>query len=72
MNGWYRKWISSQYDMPMAKLEIAWWWACNGWNLLVCKVRGHKMVDYSYGGPEGGCVDVECSRCGQNWYTRLY
>lgn len=70
---WYHKWIwSTQESYHGAKLEIAWWWVRHGWKLLVCRMRGHKIVDHSYGGPDTGCVDVECTRCGQNWYTRLY
>ncbi len=39
---------------------------------LICKWKGHDLVDRSYGGPESGCMDHECSRCGQYWSVPLY
>lgn len=40
--------------------------------MLVCRMRGHVWVDNSYGGPESGCVDVYCARCGHNHHVTLY
>lgn len=49
-------------------------WACvRGYvGVAVCKVRGHAWVDNSYGGPESGCVDVYCARCGYSHHVTLY
>ena len=38
----------------------------------VCDIKGHKLVDESYGGPESGCMDHSCNRCGQSWSVTLY
>jgi hypothetical protein len=32
----------------------------------------HDFVDRSYGGPDSGCVDLACKRCGYNHYVTLY
>lgn len=38
----------------------------------VCKVRGHAWVDNGYGGPESGCIDMHCTRCGHGYHVTLY
>lgn len=40
--------------------------------MLICEKEGHDWVDNSYGGPESGCVDLECRRCHQSHYQTLY
>ncbi|MCY1300615.1 hypothetical protein D9M69_534600 [compost metagenome] len=37
-----------------------------------CAMRGHAIEDHSYGGPESGCVDLQCERCGWSHYVTLY
>jgi hypothetical protein len=37
-----------------------------------CKALGHNIVDNSYGGPDSGCVDVYCTRCGFSHHVTLY
>ncbi len=41
-------------------------------SITICNVKGHKWIDESYGGPDGGCIDLYCERCGRNHYVRLY
>lgn len=41
-------------------------------NEMICKYRGHKIVDESYGGPETGYFDAHCTRCGVIWHETLY
>ena len=39
----------------------------------VCAVVGHKLVDNGYAGPDSGCIDIECARCGWSFgRTVLY
>lgn len=38
----------------------------------MCEDLGHVLVDCGYAGPESGCMDHECSRCGQYWSCPLY
>ena len=41
--------------------------------LLICKRVGHNMEDTgSYGGPDSGCIDLTCRRCGYNFHHILY
>lgn len=40
--------------------------------LAVCHYKGHDWEDHSYGGPDGGCIDLECTRCGYNFHSTLY
>lgn len=37
-----------------------------------CQLMGHRWVDDSYGGPNGGCMAGHCRRCGDSFYTTLY
>lgn len=39
---------------------------------LDCRFLGHTIEDESYGGPESGCIDLHCTHCHEEWYTRLY
>ena len=49
------------------------WAYVTGWAaMLVCRMRGHAWVDNSYGGPESGCVDMHCARCGHGHFVQLY
>lgn len=41
-------------------------------NLIVCEVKGHDLVDDSYGGPDSGCMAAHCSRCGWGFHHQLY
>jgi hypothetical protein len=38
----------------------------------ICKRYGHKVVDYSSGGPDSGNADHACIRCGVYWHRPLY
>jgi len=38
----------------------------------ICKRYGHKLVDYSSGGPDSGNMDHACIRCGKHWHVPLY
>lgn len=29
-----------------------------------CSIVGHKWEDQGYAGPDGGCIDITCTRCG--------
>jgi len=40
-------------------------------NTTVCAVVGHKLADHGYAGPESGCIDISCDRCGFG-YSRTY
>lgn len=40
--------------------------------LTKCKIYGHDMVDNSYAGPDTGCVDLACTRCGWDHTQILY
>ena len=33
-------------------------------SVAVCAVIGHKWQDTGYAGPESGCIDIGCARCG--------
>lgn len=37
-----------------------------------CATEGHRIVDNSYGGPDSGCIDLECRRCGWSHHVTLY
>lgn len=37
--------------------------------VAVCACVGHKLVDSGYGGPDSGCIDIGCSRCGFSYPT---
>jgi len=39
---------------------------------LVCIFLQHKWVDDSYGGPESGYESIECMRCGESHFQRMY
>lgn len=39
---------------------------------LTCAIKGHDLVDRSYGGPDSGNMDHECKRCGMYWNVPLY
>lgn len=39
---------------------------------LICKYKGHKWIDESYGTPETGCVAGTCIRCGYHFHQTLY
>lgn len=38
---------------------------------LWCAKRGHDLVDEGYAGPESGCIDMTCRKCGFS-YGRKY
>lgn len=52
--------------------KVLWAYARGMGGMLVCRVRGHVWVDNSYGGPESGCIDMHCARCGHSYYVTLY
>lgn len=37
---------------------------------LACALLDHDLVDDGYGGPECGCVDINCHRCGFSYPRR--
>lgn len=39
---------------------------------VVCKLRGHDIVDRSAAGPESGNMDHACQRCDAYWSVPLY
>lgn len=41
-------------------------------NLTICHFKGHALMDDSYGGPDSGCIDLTCTRCGYNFHQTLY
>ncbi len=47
-------------------------YVAQGMAMLVCRMRGHMWVDAGYGGPESGCVDMHCTRCGYSHHVTLY
>lgn len=41
--------------------------------VATCAVFGHRWVDSGYGGPDSGCIDINCARCGfEHGRTTLY
>jgi hypothetical protein len=30
----------------------------------VCALLGHAWIDNGFGGPDSGCIEMECTRCG--------
>lgn len=61
------------------RVRYAWYLACLPFDLLGqlaasnhCAMRGHDIEDHSYGGPESGCVDLQCTRCGWGHHVTLY
>lgn len=38
---------------------------------VVCRVRGHDLIDEGYASPESGCIEITCKRCGHS-YGRHY
>lgn len=39
---------------------------------LTCKIHGHTLTDEGYAGPDSGCIDLRCSRCGWSHHHTLY
>ena len=39
---------------------------------LVCKIKGHKIIDRSSVSPDSGNMDHSCVRCGEYWSIPLY
>ena len=72
-----RDWADWQYECHMegerARLwSFAWARMSEVVRSIHCKICGHKIVDCSSAGPEGGNMDYECSRCGAYWRRPLY
>lgn len=42
------------------------------WDLAHCAILSHNFRDDSYGGPEGGCIELTCTRCGYGFHHTLY
>lgn len=66
-------------DVESVPRYIVWWVKNWIWFLtrhqvdkLICKRRGHEVMDVSVAGPEGGDMAWECKRCGESGYTTLY
>jgi hypothetical protein len=67
-------------DKKATKLGFQLWkiqgllWYCfvHKWDALLCWKFGHKPIDCSSGGPDGGNMDHECERCGEYWHVTLY
>lgn len=57
-----------QYNPKPTKLQRA----TQVRNELLCKTKGHHIVDCSSAGPDSGDMDCYCSRCGQYWDIPLY
>ena len=38
----------------------------------LCTEHGHDWVDNSYGGPNSGCIHMDCRRCGESYHHTLY
>lgn len=51
----------NRYTRPF---RIAGYFIKGMYRRLVCAVVGHDMHDDGYAGPDSGCVDVNCHRCG--------
>ena len=39
---------------------------------LVCSKAGHSLVEEGFAGPESGCMEMSCTRCGESWGRTLY
>ena len=39
---------------------------------MICRFLDHDFEDHGYAGPESGCIDVECKRCGYGFREWLY
>ncbi len=58
------------FDHP--KLVKFWdvWLTIKFWPLfLVCKIKGHDLVDNGYATPDSGCIQMDCRRCGYSYPT---
>lgn len=42
------------------------------WNNFKCSLVGHDIIDESVAGPDSGCMDHYCKRCGRYWHVTLY
>lgn len=42
------------------------------WVSIPCAIGGHNWRDDSYGGPDSGCYDMTCERCGYSFSEVLY
>ena len=40
--------------------------------IAYCETFGHNYEESGYAGPESGCIDVYCTRCGHGWHHQLY
>lgn len=66
-----RNWDSNRNMPEWSECDYrAWWvWATIDTlalvpSLFLCAFNGHKYVDEGYAGPESGCIDLVCTRCG--------
>jgi hypothetical protein len=49
------------------------WWLEGQIDRAWCAVLGHKLVDSGYAGPDSGCIDIGCTRCGWSaGHVQLY
>jgi len=79
---WWKKfgaeaWYLESYESRPRNL--AWFCICTVWDTgvwflitLRCRWLGHDIVDEGYAGPEHGCIDLVCRRCGYSWRVDLY
>lgn len=51
---------------------VIWFFTRHQIDILICKIRGHKIIDCSIAGPNSGNMDHECERCGKYWHIPLY
>ena len=52
--------------IPFTVFHFAWIVA---WQLAleaVCRLRGHRFTDQGFAGPDEGCIDLVCDRCGHS------
>ena len=56
----FNGWDGARFPRVMAVLDSARFVG----NAAVCAVVGHKWQDNGHAGPESGCIDIGCARCG--------
>jgi hypothetical protein len=52
------------YYEKKSKVKFAFDYLVHAFKVVICAFIGHDVVDYGYAGPDSGCIDMQCKRCG--------